>query len=101
MSKNNFREYICRPYCIFFKDGAKEEMACRGAELVERLVARNRIAPAEMSPMKKEPPVWNTYKMELDRHVCRHCSFRAEDCDFQSGSPAAGSFSLPFCGRIT
>jgi hypothetical protein len=87
MSKKHFREYICRPYCIFFKEGEKEELACRGARIVELLVKKNRIVPAEIPPMKKGPSLWNAWKAELGRHVCRRCSFRAGDCDFQSGSP--------------
>ena len=47
MSKTDFQEYICRPFCDFFKPGVKEEMTCRGAVLVEQLVRRRRLTPRD------------------------------------------------------
>jgi len=87
MSKNNFQEYVCHPYCIFFKDGAKEEMACRGAQVVERLAQKKRINWITIPPLTKNPGLWDNYKEELGRRICARCSFRAEDCDFQAANP--------------
>jgi hypothetical protein len=87
MPKTNFQEYVCRPYCVFFKDGIKEELACRGAEVVERLVNAKRLAIREIPPLEKEPVTWKAAKEELGQPVCGRCSFRAEDCDFQAVHP--------------
>ena len=88
MPKHNFKEYICRPYCMFFKNGAKEEMACRGAQIVELLVHRNQVDLMKIPPLTKDPGVWKKHKEELGRYVCSQCAFRAEDCDFQSEQPS-------------
>ena len=84
MPKDDFKEYICRPHCLFFKEGEKEEIACRGAQIIEVLVNRNRIHITEIPPLKKEPALWQKYKEGSGECICGQCSFRAEDCDFQS-----------------
>ena len=43
MTKKDFKDYICRPFCMFYKEGQKEEMACQGALVVESLVRQRRI----------------------------------------------------------
>ncbi len=87
MPKHTFIDYLCRPWCTFFKEGAKEDMACQGARVVEHLVTGGRIAPAEIPPLKKNADLWNAYREELDGPVCGRCSFRSEDCDFRSEAP--------------
>ncbi len=89
--KTTFQEYICRPYCLYFTDGEKEEMACRGAQVMHELVCNNRLDLQKMPPLRKEPSLWEHYRCELSSYICAQCSFRAEDCDFQSAGPEAGS----------
>lgn len=89
--KNSFQQYICRPYCMFFKDGQKEEMSCRGAEAVERLVHRGSVDPANMPALRKEPAVWERQKDVLGARVCRTCAFFPGDCDFQGGEEVEGA----------
>jgi hypothetical protein len=86
--KNNFQESICRSFCMFFKEGAKEEMTCRGIEVLAALGSRGRIDLATMPPLRKQPELWQKYKGTLGASLCRHCAFYAEDCDFQSATPA-------------
>lgn len=95
MSKNDFKEYLCRPYCVFFKDGQKEAIACRGARVAEVLVRAKRIDMTIIPPLTKESRLWEKYKDELGSCVCSRCSFRAEDCDFQSGE---SSVDIEPCG---
>ena len=85
MAKHRFQNYVCRPYCMFFKDGQKEEMSCRGAEEVERLVQQGSVDPANMPTLRKEPAVWEKHKDVLGDRVCRTCAFFPGDCDFQGG----------------
>lgn len=89
MMKTTFQEYICRPYCRYFSDGEKEEMACRGAQVVHELVCSNRLDLQKMPSLRKEPSLWQKNRCELSAQVCAQCSFRAEDCDFQSEGPEA------------
>jgi len=95
MTKNEFKEYLCRPYCMFFKDGQKEEMACQGAVVVNALVQGGHIEVEDLYAVAKDSQLWRKHKEALGRYVCHHCSFRAEDCDFQSPSP---SEDLEPCG---
>jgi hypothetical protein len=95
MSKDNFKEYICLPYCIFFKEEKTEEISCRGARIIEFLVGSNLIDPAKIPALTKAPDLWNRHKEALGNIVCIRCSFRANDCDFQSDEP---SYDLEPCG---
>jgi hypothetical protein len=98
MNKNNFKEYICKPYCVFFKDGEKEEMACHGAVITECLVKNQKISDQDLNntPFDKR----SKYKEDTDliRLVCAHCPFEADDCDFRSSSRPQGS--VPCGGYI-
>ena len=89
MSKTDFQEYICRPYCDFFKPGVKEEMTCRGAVLVEQLVRRRRLAPRDFQTLDRKEAFLPGREADLEGAVCRDCPFQAEDCDFQSADPPA------------
>ncbi|MBA3037371.1 MAG: hypothetical protein FP814_12880 [Desulfobacterium sp.] len=87
MNKNLFKVYICRPYCVFFKEEKKEDMSCMGAQVVEMLVGNGRIDSSKISRYKKEPVLWEKHKKNLETYVCSRCSFREQDCDFQSENP--------------
>lgn len=95
MGKKSFQEYLCRPYCFFFKDGKKEEMACRAAIVLDILVDRKQVDIITIPPLIKNPGLWKKYKNALGITLCSHCSFRADDCDFQSAAP---SDDLEPCG---
>lgn len=82
MAKKDFKEYICRPFCMFYKEGQKEEMACRGAEIAEQLVLHKYIHPEELPRFKKDFALWEKYRQILGRSVCAACLFREKDCDF-------------------
>jgi hypothetical protein len=68
---------------MFFKDGQKEDMFCRGAEVAERLVHQGSVDPANIPALRKEPAVWERHKDVLGARVCRRCPFFPRDCDFQ------------------
>jgi hypothetical protein len=88
MTKKDFKNYICRPFCVFFKEGEKEEMACRGAQIAEFLVNHKQVNPEKIIKFIKDPKIWEKQKAMLEKHVCLRCSFKAEDCDFQSSAPS-------------
>jgi hypothetical protein len=95
MTKKDFKDYICRPFCMFYKDGQKEEMACEGALVVESLIHQGRIFPEQLYLIVKDLQLCLKHKHTLTRYVCGHCPFMKEDCDFQSTAP---SDDLEPCG---
>ncbi len=72
---------------MFFREGEKEEMACQGAVVLERLVAKNRIDPASVSCFEKVQDIIKRADKSLNSYVCDKCPFQNEDCDFQSKNP--------------
>ena len=88
-SKKGFQDYICRPFCDFFKPGVKEELTCRGALLVEQLVQRRRLNRKDFQNLERNKPLFPGREVDLEAAVCRGCPFQAEDCDFQSANPPA------------
>jgi hypothetical protein len=102
MTKKDFKDYICRPYCMFFKEGQKEEMTCKGAQIAELLFHRKRVNLEKTPNFASDPQIWKKQQAKLEKYVCHKCSFQAEDCDFQSSAPAddmkpCGGFILLAC----
>ena len=88
MTKKDFKDYICRPFCMFYKDGQKEDMACEGALVVEALIHQGRIFPEQLHLIVKDLQLCLKHKDTLTRYVCSHCPFMNKDCDFQSTAPS-------------
>ena len=80
---------------MYFNGGQKEEMACRGAQVTESLVRNKQLDAETIQDVVKDPRLWKKHKKTLGKFICRQCSFRAEDCDFQSPTP---SEDLEPCG---
>jgi hypothetical protein len=89
ISKTEFENYICRPFCDYFRPGKKEELLCRGAVVVENLVRRQRLFPENFRRLDREEPLTPGQEPGLEAAVCADCPFRAEDCDFKSPHPPA------------
>ena len=83
--KAAFENYLCRPFCSFFRAGEKEEMACQGALVLTALVQRGRLAPEEFpAAPEKERHLWQKEDQALARVLCLPCPFAADGCDFHS-----------------
>ncbi|MGA1824285.1 MAG: hypothetical protein ACMUIP_06420 [bacterium] len=95
MGKKDFKRYICRPFCMFFREGAKEDMACRGAQVVEALVRNGQLSPDDLPSHGKDPCLWQEHDTSLERILCHGCPFYANDCDYQSKDRVSG---LEPCG---
>lgn len=83
---------------MFYKEGEKEEMACHGAVIVQRLIKNQKLSPINFN---KEPLGNGTcFKEDVDllRLVCADCPFEAHDCDFRASSPPTDS--VPCGGYI-
>ncbi len=89
MTKTDFSDYICRPYCMFFREGEKEEMACRAARAVQWLVESGRIDPAGIAGFEKDPAVWKKYDAPFAISLCQPCEFRENDCEYREAAPPA------------
>lgn len=90
MSKTVVQNYLCRPFCSFFRAGAKEEMACQGALVLDALLQRRRLSPEQLpAPAGKERRLWQEEDQGLERVLCRPCSFALDGCDFHSAFRSA------------
>jgi len=87
MCKKDFKEFICRPFCKFFREGQKEEIACEGALVIEQMVNCKRLDPASLPRNGKNPSLWKDHDTDLVNYVCQNCPFQKEDCDYQSACP--------------
>lgn len=85
MTKAAFESYLCRPFCSFFRAGAKEEMACQGAIVLAELLRRGRLTLGELpAAAEKERRYWQEEDRALERVLCLPCPFAADGCDFHS-----------------
>jgi hypothetical protein len=85
MVKAAFANYLCRPFCSFFRAGSKEEMACQGALVLTALVQGGRLAPEQLpAPEAKERRLWQKADKALERVLCLPCPFAVDGCDFHS-----------------
>jgi hypothetical protein len=85
---------LCAPYCIYFKHNRNEELLCRGAVIVDRLIADRMFLPGSES--EPEAPVPGAQEI-LIRRVCAVCDFQPNDCDFsqdRSAQPCGGFLLL-------
>ncbi len=85
MAKRDFQEYICRPFCSFFRPGEKEELACQGALVVERLAEKGVIDPSVLPGGEwKRGDLWQVNDALLGEMVCGRCPFRDDGCDYRA-----------------
>ena len=90
MSKAVVQDYLCRPFCAFFRAGAKEEMACQGAIVLAELVGRGRLTLAQFpAAEEKARRRWQEEDQELERVLCQSCPFARDGCDFHSALRSA------------
>lgn len=99
-------EILCRTYCAYYKPAKKEELACRGFVVVQRLIEKGRAV--SLARPAAAVPFDSATNEPLRRHVCKECDFREADCDFiltEGKAPACGGFVLLSCllssGEIT
>ena len=91
MGKEDFKIYICQPFCMFFREGQKEDLTCQGARVIVQLIECGRLNPNRLPRNSKNTDLWKQPDLILDTNVCRRCSFKKEDCDFKSNDPPPDS----------
>ena len=84
---------LCLPYCHYFKQNKNEDLLCRGALVVERLILSGRnLIFAKKDWQNADPAV----KDLILHRLCIACDFRENDCDFARDRRAqpCGGFTL-------
>jgi len=70
---------LCLPFCSYYKPGRNEELLCRGALVIKRLMQSGRDVTAgetKLTNSNEAVPVL------MGRVLCGDCDFREHDCDF-------------------
>jgi hypothetical protein len=70
--------YLCTNFCSYYKPSKKEEFACRGFVVVERLIEKGKQIPFEKSDRMPGPLTGEG----LRKVLCPTCSFYESDCDY-------------------
>jgi hypothetical protein len=72
------REKLCKNFCLYFKPLQKEDLACEGFTVIERLLRKGKNLTFE------RPDKQYDYGMQkkLTQGMCAVCPFYANDCDF-------------------
>ncbi|MFH1675185.1 MAG: hypothetical protein ABIF87_17415, partial [Pseudomonadota bacterium] len=74
-------ELICRPYCSYYKPGQKEDMACRGFELLRSFIKEHPECISHFPDVRTDP-FKDTYHGLLHATLCQRCDFLIDGCDF-------------------
>jgi len=92
MSKTTLAQHLCLNFCPYYKPSKKEDLACTGYVVVERLIEKGRVIPFRRSDKALDAMTEET----LVKDMCINCPFYESDCNFiqQKGK------SLP-CGGFT
>jgi hypothetical protein len=91
MAKCDVADFVCRPYCSFYREGVKEELICNGARLLEILENKGALRGKPMDGVGEGSSLSQEEYKYLEEIVCRPCPFYADDCDFRSTPPPPGA----------
>ncbi|OGW46653.1 MAG: hypothetical protein A2X57_07920 [Nitrospirae bacterium GWD2_57_8] len=71
---------LCLNFCKYYKPEKNEELECRGAVIVRRLMQNGRRVPLDRPAEMTGPSAIVVEKLKSS--MCSDCDFLAEDCDF-------------------
>ena len=93
VKSENLVKTLCLPYCHYYKPGRNEELLCRGAVVVQRLMESGRSLSVRENPHQG---IDCEHREVVTRKVCGPCEFREQDCDFAQDRAASpcGGFAL-------
>ncbi len=98
VKKISLKKALCQKFCSYYKKSKKEDLACMGFLVVEKLLRKGK----EFSFQKSENKHNTLLKEKLKKTVCVECPFYEKDCDFVSISlllpSVAGVMKPPPCG---
>jgi hypothetical protein len=83
---------LCLKFCTYYKPGKKEDLACRGYEVVEQLQRAGKTIV--FRPAAQKPGI--AIVELLVQKMCTTCDFYERDCDFMLDrtAPPCGGFAL-------
>jgi hypothetical protein len=83
---------LCLNFCSYYKPGKNEELACRGYQVVERMIREGRSLD-----LTKADCSFDCLRAEaVVLRMCVHCDFQKDGCDFMLDRQAlpCGGFIL-------
>jgi hypothetical protein len=87
MAKRDIKDFVCKTYCSFYREGVKEELICYGARLVEILMGWGVLSPLALLGIEHGSSLSTEEYVLLKEVVCQPCPFFPEGCDFRSDAP--------------
>ncbi len=84
MAKKDIEDIVCKPFCSFYREGLKEQLICRGAEMVAEMLKNRLLSPGTACAVNREPHMSAWDDSRLEAVLCRTCVFEEDGCDFQS-----------------
>lgn len=89
MAKKDIWDFVCKPFCAFYREGEKEDLMCNGARLLEILLNKGILSLDAATGIKPGSCMAANGNAAMEEAVCRKCPFRPDGCDFRSQSPPA------------
>jgi hypothetical protein len=93
MKKNlPLNKMLCLHFCAYYKPGRNEQLACRGYEVVDRLMQAGKIPPLDNAGSD-----FDRIRAEsMVKVMCSACGFQKDGCDFMldRSAPPCGGFVL-------
>jgi hypothetical protein len=87
MAKSDVADFVCRPFCSFYREGVKEELICNGARILEILNNNGNLSHWELKEVRGVSSLSQEEFHQLEESVCRPCPFFIDGCDFRSDPP--------------
>jgi hypothetical protein len=91
--RKNIQRNLCQEFCSYYKPSKKENIACKGFLVIEKLLKRGSNIPFD----KNDEKPGDAIQGELIRGMCIACPFYENDCDFvekKKDAPPCGGFIL-------
>ena len=88
---------VCRDNCAFYKEGVKEDMACRGFQIITRLFESIPGLETHVAQIQ-EKPFRNAHPHLLRTLLCTSCDFFVDGCDFTD--PDYSGEAIPCGGYV-
>ena len=91
--REHVKKKLCPSFCAYYKPLKKEDFACQGLLVVERLIEKGKDIVFD----RIQTPLRTLTSEQLLRYLCTKCPFYADDCDFvqqRRGSPCGGFLLL-------
>ena len=92
---------VCKRHCKFYKEGKKEEYACKGVFIIEALLEKSNVLES-VSSLKDPLVITFMHDSVLKKSVCGKCDLFRDGCDFRDpncnyDAPPCGAFIILSC----